>query len=185
MSAMKALLVVTSNKSKAAEIEAITGYRVEAVKLDIPEIQSLDVEEVAREKALTAFRKVKKPVVVDDTGMAISAIGGLPGALVSWFLSTIGPAGILRLVGSTDDRTASVFTCIGYADANGAHTFLGIRHGSLALEPRGANGFGYDSIFVPEGQKRTYAEMSDQEKNADSMRSDALLKLKSFLATLS
>ncbi len=112
--------------------------------------------------------------------MANSAIGGLPGALVSWFLSTIGPVGILRLVGNTDDRSASVFTCIGYADANGARTFLGTRHGSLALEPRGTNGFGYDSIFVPEGQKKTYAEMSDQEKNADSMRSDALLNSRAF-----
>lgn len=183
MAKLESLVVVTGNKGKAAEIGAITGLNVEAVNLDIAEIQSLDVEEVAKQKALSAYNLVKRPVVVDDTGMNIDAIKGLPGALVAWFLDTLGPEGILRLVDNEANRKASVSTCIGYADESGARTFLGTINGSLTSECRGTNGFGYDPIFVPDGQNRTYAEMSSDEKNSHSMRKEALVKFKEFLAT--
>ena len=179
----ESLVVVTGNSSKASEIASITGRLVEPLDLEIREIQSLDVEEVAREKALEAYARVKKPVVVDDTGMTIRALGGLPGALVSWFLDTLGPEGLLKLVGETKDRSATVSTCVAYADAHGARTFLGTVQGQLSTELRGANGFGYDPIFIPEGEVRTYAEMTPEEKNAISMRRLALAKLKEFLAT--
>ena len=67
----KSLVVVTGNKGKAAEIAAIIGWPVEAVGLEILEIQSLDVQEVAKEKALSAYKVLQQPVVVDDTGMTI------------------------------------------------------------------------------------------------------------------
>lgn len=177
------IVVVTGNKGKAAEIEAITGYLVEAVNLDIQEVQSLDVEVVAKEKALAAYRQLSRPVVVDDTGMTIEALKGLPGALVSWFLDTLGPEGIVRLIVGESNRKASVSTCIGYADATGAYTFVGTIYGALTTEPRGAGGFGYDPIFVPDGQDRTYAEMTSEEKNAQSMRKEALIKFRDFLGS--
>ena len=176
------LVVVTGNRNKANEISAITGWPTEAVELDIQEIQSLDVETVAREKALTAYAKVQRPVVVDDTGMSIEAMGGLPGALVVWFLDKLGPQGILNLVSGSPNRKASVSTCIGYADEHGARTFNGTIHGTLTTVLRGDKGFGYDPIFVPDGQARTYAEMSSEEKNACSMRKIALTNFKEFLS---
>lgn len=179
--ANNSLVVVTGNKGKAAEIGAITGLNVEAIPLDIQEIQSLDVEEVARHKALAAYNEVKKPVVIDDTGMIIEALNGLPGALVAWFLDSLGPEGILRLVGDATDRRASVSTCIGYADENGVKTFVGTIHGQLTSEVRGTNGFGYDPIFIPDGEDRTYAEMTSEEKNAHSMRKEALVKFKAYI----
>lgn len=177
----KTLTVVTGNASKAAEIGAITGWPVEAVKLDILEIQSLDLEQVAREKALAAYRAVGKPVVVDDTGMTISALNGLPGPFVAWFLDQLKPQGILDMVQGKADRRAEVATCIGYADEHGAHTFLGTVAGTITTELRGEGGFGYDPIFIPDGQTKTYAEMTIEEKNAISMRSIALGKLRDFL----
>ena len=178
----KVLTVVTGNKGKAAEIAAITGWKVEAVNLDIREVQSLDVQEVAKEKALAAYKEIKRPVVVDDTGMSISALNGLPRALVSWFLDQVGPSGILKMTAGCEDRRASVSTCIGYADEKGARTFVGIIRGNLTFEEKGTNGFGYDPIFVPEGESRTYAEMTSEEKNSHSMRQLALVQLKEFLA---
>ncbi len=180
----KVLTVVTGNKSKAAEIAAITGWQVEATYLDILEVQSLDVQEVAKEKALAAYREIKRPVVVDDTGMSISALNGLPGALVSWFLDQVGPSGILKMIAGCEDRKASVSTCIGYADENGTQVFVGTISGNLAFEEKGTNGFGYDPIFVPEGETRTYAQMTSEEKNSHSMRKLALVQLKEFLAGL-
>lgn len=177
-----ALAIITGNTGKAAEIGAITGWPVEAVKLDILEVQSLDLEQVGREKALAAYRAVGKPVVVDDTGMSIAALKGLPGPFVAWFIDQIGPQGILDMVRGKEDRRVEVSTCIGYADENGARTFLGTVRGTLTTELRGESGFGYDPIFVPDGQTKTYAEMTGDEKNAISMRSIAIGKLRDFLS---
>ncbi|MGH9200554.1 MAG: RdgB/HAM1 family non-canonical purine NTP pyrophosphatase [Vicinamibacterales bacterium] len=180
-SSSRSLLFVTGNKGKAAEVAAIIGWDVDPVKLDLAEIQSLSVEEVAAAKAMEAYRQLQRPVVVDDSGMTIDALSGLPGALLAWFLDTLGPDGILKLIDRSANRRASVSTCIGYADAEGAKTFLGVIEGQLTTERRGANGFGYDPIFIPDGQQLTFAEMSSEQKNAHSMRSIALLRLKAFL----
>lgn len=178
---MKRITVVTGNSKKAKEIEALIGAPVESACLDIKEVQSLSVGEVAREKAFTAYRTLGVPVVVDDTGMNIAALGGLPGALVFWFLDTIGPEGILRLMRDSEDRRASVSTCIAYCEGPDVQLFEGIIEGTVSMEIRGTNGFGYDRIFIPNGQSKTYAEMTTEEKNTISMRSIALSKLRDFL----
>jgi non-canonical purine NTP pyrophosphatase (RdgB/HAM1 family) len=179
----KNITVVTGNKGKAAEIGAILGREVSNVAVELNEIQSLDVAEVAHDKALRAYEAVGAPVIIDDTGMSVEALGGLPGALVVWFLDKLGPSGILKLMHGVADRRASVSTAIGFADASGAHVFVGTVNGTVSGEERGANGFGYDPIFIPEGQARTYAEMASDEKNSISMRAIALGKLAEFLAT--
>lgn len=177
----KEILFITGNNKKVEEVRAITGLNVSAKKLDILEIQSLDVEEVAKAKALAAFRAVGRPVIVDDTGMSIDALGGLPGALVAWFLDSLQPTGILRLMANEKNRKASVSTCIAYADETGVSTFTGTIQGTIAILPRGENGFGYDPIFIPDGCDKTYSEMTTEEKNEISMRKIALLKLKKFI----
>lgn len=177
------LVVVTGNKKKAEEIAAITGYQVEMVELDLPEIQHLDVSEVARMKARDAFQRMKRPLIVDDTGMSIEVLNGLPGALVTWFLERLGPEGILRLVGPAENRRASVSTCIAYADETGIYPFMGTIQGMITTKIRGVEGFGYDPIFIPQGETKTYAEMTPDEKNHQSMRRRALEQLKTFLET--
>lgn len=179
--ARQTLLVVTGNPGKAREIGEITGWPVEAVEIDLPEIQSLDVAEVAAAKVQAAYERVGKPVVVDDTGMSLDALGGLPGALVAWFLDTIGPEGIWRLLEGHADRRASVVTCIGYHDGVDVHVFSGEVRGAVPIEMRGAGGFGYDPIFVPDGHDITYAEMSAEEKNTVSMRKIALERFRDYL----
>ena len=178
---MQKILVITGNQGKANEISAITGLTVEAKKLELPEIQSLSVEEVAKEKAKTAYEIVRQPILVDDTGMSIEVLNGLPGALIVWFLDSLGPQGVLDIIANKKNRKASVSTCIAYADANGVQTFVGTVNGTIPIEPRGDDGFGYDPIFVPEGQNKSYAEMSVNEKNEISMRKIALIKFKNYI----
>lgn len=177
----KEIIFITGNQNKAREVGEITGFDILEKDLEIPEVQSLDIEEVAKVKALAAFALVKKPVIVDDTGMNIEALNGLPGALITWFLKKLGPKGVLGLVSSCENRKASVSTCIAYADDEGVVSFTGTVEGVLADHPRGENGFGYDSIFIPSGQSKTYAEMTPEEKNGISMRKIAILKFKEFL----
>ena len=176
------ILFITGNNKKAEEVRAITGLNVLAKNLEILEIQSLDVEEVAKAKALSAFQATGFPVIVDDTGMSIAALNGLPGALVSWFLDTLKPEGILKLMASETNRKASVFTCIAYADQTGVFSFVGTIQGTISDSLRGENGFGYDPIFIPDSHDKTYAEMTADEKNEISMRKIALLKFKEFIS---
>ena len=178
---MNEILFITSNKKKVEEVSAITGLNVVARNLDIPETQSLDVEEVAKAKALTAFQIANCPVMVDDTGMSIESLNGLPGALVAWFLDTIGAKGILKLLVGEKNRKASVSTCIAFADETGVSVFTGTINGNIAESFRGESGFGYDPIFIPDGYDKTYAEMTADEKNEISMRKIALLKFKEFI----
>lgn len=178
---MQKILVITNSQGKANEISAITGLTVEAKKLELLEIQSLSVEEVAKKKVMAAYKIVRQPVLVDDTGMNIEALNGLPGALVVWFLDLLGPQGVLDLIANKENRKASVSTCIAYADANGVQTFVGTVNGTIPAELRGDEGFGYDPIFIPEGQDKTYAEMTVDEKNEISMRKIALMKFKDYI----
>jgi len=136
-----------------------------AKNLDIPEIQSLDVEEVAKAKALSAFKLTNSPVIVDDTGMSIDSLNGLPGAFVAWFLDNLKPEGILKILTNEKKREASVSTCIAYADQTGVFAFTGVIKGRISESLRGENGFGYDPLFIPDGSDKTYAEMTSDEKN--------------------
>jgi XTP/dITP diphosphohydrolase len=164
------ITLITGNPGKAREYAALLGIEVTAAAAELTEVQALDVAQVAARKAGDAFAQFGVPVLVDDTGLSIQAWNGLPGALVAWFLDTVGPQGILAMAAGLADRRATVTTALGYADDAGVRIFQGAVSGSLAAEPRGSNGFGYDAIFVPSSGHRTFAEMTSQEKNQVSHR---------------
>lgn len=172
------LYFATSNAGKLREARAILGVPIEQIDLDLPELQTLDVAEVVREKALVAHRTVGKAVLVDDTGFAIAAWQGLPGALVRWFVTTVGPAGICRMVDSAASRVVVVTTAVAFHDGADLHLSTGTLRGVVTPKPRGTNGFGWDAIFQPDGHAKTFAEMTDEEKNVISPRRMALEKLR-------
>lgn len=173
--------LITGNKGKAREYATLLGVDVDAVKVDLIEIQSLDVVEVVRYKTQDAYAKLGVPVLVDDTGLSLPAWNGLPGALVTWFLQSVGAQGILNMAVDVTDRSATVTTALGYADSTGVQVFTGTLHGTLTAEPRGDGGFGYDSIFVPSGSELTFAEMSSGQKNAISHRKLAVDALRNAI----
>jgi len=177
------LLFVTSNAGKVHEVEAILGTPVEQLDLDVPEIQALDVEVVVRQKAQTAYTLAAagRPVLVEDTGLYLDALHGLPGALVRWFLTTIGPEGICNLIPPGTDRGARARTAVALCDGETVEVLTGEVPGVIVSRPRGEGGFGWDPIFQPAGATRTFAEMDQAEKNAFSMRRRALERLRERL----
>ncbi|MDR2063649.1 MAG: RdgB/HAM1 family non-canonical purine NTP pyrophosphatase [Candidatus Nomurabacteria bacterium] len=177
---MKGLTLITGSAGKAKEYVVLLGFEIETEKIDLPEIQSTNVVEVVREKAKVAYEKLQRPVIVDDTGLTIKAWKNLPGALIKWFLQNVGDHGIVEMLGDKQ-RDALVTTAIGYCDENGVRIFTGEVAGKISDKPRGKNGFGYDTIFIPGDSDLTYAEMTDDEKNKTSMRAMAVAKLKAFL----
>jgi non-canonical purine NTP pyrophosphatase (RdgB/HAM1 family) len=177
----KSLYIITSNPDKAVEFSRLLNINVVAKQLDLPEIQSLDVREVVKAKAEMAYKIVGQPIIVDDTGIVFNAWNGLPGAFITWFLKTVGSAGLIKMLDSYDDRSAYAITALGYCDENGVQVVSGITNGQIAKIPCGDNGFGYDDIFIPDGSSKTFAEMTDAEKDANSMRAKACVKLKEVL----
>lgn len=175
--------LITGNTGKAAEYAAMLGIEVTAAKAELTEIQSLDVADVAARKAADAYAQLSEPVLVDDTGLTIHGWNGLPGALVVWWLDTVGPQGILDMAAGLTDRRATVTTALGYADKTGVQVFQGTVTGTLATEPRGTAGFGYDPIFIPgtDHSHRTYAQMTSDEKNTISHRRRAIEAMRTGL----
>ncbi|MAF80132.1 non-canonical purine NTP pyrophosphatase, RdgB/HAM1 family [bacterium] len=170
---------VTSNKNKLREFEEILEIKLEQIELDLDEIQEIDVKKVIEHKASEAYAKIQKPVIVEDTGLYIESWKGFPGALAKWVDKTIGFKNIPHLL--KGDRRARAETAVGYYDGKEFRSFRGKIEGSIPTKPRGETGFGWDTIFVPEGHEKTFAEMDAEEKNKISMRRSALEKLKLFL----
>lgn len=170
MASPPSICLITGNEGKAREFGELLGFPVEYQKLDLTEVQALSVEDVARAKAEEAYRILGRPVMVDDTGFSILEWNGLPGALIAWFLKTVGTAGLLGMAHGLESRAVEVTTAIGYADSDGVRVFHGTVRGTLPTTERGTEGFGYDPIFVPDGHEKTFAEMTADEKNELSMR---------------
>ena len=171
----------TSNKNKLREAQQITGISFESLVIDLPEIQAINVIEVIEEKAKVAYKFAGEPVLVEDTGLSIEVWGGLPGALIKWFMKAIGNEGILKMMSSESNRSATVTTHLAYFDGVATHTFSGSIKGEIPESIKGESGFGWDPIFIPEGSTKTFAEMTMFEKNIFSHRKKAIEKLTAYL----
>ncbi|MEM7114231.1 MAG: non-canonical purine NTP pyrophosphatase [Chloroflexota bacterium] len=176
------LLFATSNLHKVKMIQAILGYPVQQVNLDLPEIQAVIVQDVIEQKAQAAFQAIGKPVLVEDTSLSFAAWNGLPGALIRWFVDGVGNDGLCQMLAGFEEREATAETCLGYFDGHRFVSFSGTVKGQIANSPRGDNGFGWDPIFIPKGWDKTFAEMTEAETAVFvSMRKTAVLQLKAYL----
>lgn len=165
-------MFVTGRPEKALEAERL-GFPLERVDLDLSEPQALDPAEVAEAKARAAFERLGRAVLVEDSGLAVDAWGGFPGALVKWLEKSAGLDAIARMLDAFPDRGARAVCVIAYFDGEGMRTARGVSRGSIAASPRGSHGFGWDALFVPEGEERTFAEMGPAEKDRVSHRGRA------------
>lgn len=183
----------TANKNKVREIEAVLGYEIRvAENLDVPEVQCKgfsedDIRYVAGEKARAAFAANRNsPVIVEDSALCIEGLEGRPGPLVDQFAGTPDARKALcRSIGPCTSRQAVAWCALAMFDGENVQVRLGSVKGEIADSPRGDKGFGWDDIFIPDHpslkdrkSKRTFAEMTAQEKNAISMRKAAVESLR-------
>jgi non-canonical purine NTP pyrophosphatase (RdgB/HAM1 family) len=178
------LLFVTSNAGKLAEIQAVIPD-VQALDIDLPEIQSIDARRIIEAKLQEALNGQDGPLIVEDTSLYIDSLNGLPGPLIKWFIKTVDLVGIHKMASTMGNGDTSAFarTCIGYANASGEVEFFEASIKGRIVAPRGDNGFGWDSIFQPDGYEQTFAEMDRDTKNSLSMRRQAAEKLRAHLQT--
>jgi XTP/dITP diphosphohydrolase len=153
------------------------GYELEHLKTPYPEIQAESLEITIIPGLQWLVSKFDRPVMIDDSGLFIDSLGDFPGVYSSYVFKTLGCEGILRLMEGMEKRTARFECCIGYLEPDGDPFIAkGVAHGSISKTMRGEGGFGYDPIFVPEGDARTYAEIEVREKNSISHRGKAMSK---------
>ena len=170
---------VTSNLNKVQEASKILEFPLEQVStIIINEIQTYDINEIVEDKAKQAYKKLKCPVMVEDSGLVFSAWNGLPGALVKWFEISVGCHGLLKMLEGFNSREAFAICVIAIFDGQNICFSKGEVKGKLAYSVRGTNGFGWDTIFIPDGYEKTYAEMSFDGKNSISHRCRAFENLK-------
>lgn len=180
---MKKLYLASGNPEKVREAEAILKIPIEIANIETDEVQSMDLDYVTRRKAEEAFKIVKSPLIVDDVGFEIEAWNSFPGPLVKFLFKSLGNAGVLKLLENEKNRNVKVQAIVGYHDGKEIHTFLGERKAKIAFEERGSDGWGFDSIIIPEGETKTIAELGFDHKNKYSHRALALVKLKEYLTS--
>ena len=183
---MMELGLVTSNAGKVHELAAVLeplGHAVTQREFGYPEVQAPTLEAVV-EFGLEwlAQNHPDETLLIDDAGLFVDALGGFPGVYSRHAWDTIGPTGVLALLGNGEERSAEFRCVLGLLLPEGGHQlFHGSCRGSITRAPRGDGGFGYDPIFIPEDAERTFAELSLAEKNGVSHRGRALTELVEYL----
>lgn len=173
--------LVTSNKGKIGQIERLLGVPIKHAGLDLIEIQTLDMKEIVEAKAREAYRLLNVPVIVDDAAVYIDGLNGLPGPFAKWVEVAIGLEGVCRLADPFPGRKGRMIVGLGYFDGKEFVSFVGEALGSIAEHPRGEFGFGFDIVFIPEGDTRTWGELSTEDQDAVSARKIAVDGLKQYL----
>lgn len=187
------ICLATNNSHKILEIKQILGGKYELMTLkDIGHVEELPetgttLEANSLEKASYLFKKYNIACMADDSGLEITSLGNEPGVDSAHYAGPQRNARdnmkkVLSGLANSNDRSASFKTVITFIDAKGnVHQFVGTVEGQITKEEMGGEGFGYDPIFLPNGHKKTFAEMTTAEKNAISHRAKALEKLQQFM----
>lgn len=194
------LVLASRNPGKLAELRRLLGNEYELVALpeSLPDVAETGetFEENALLKARAAAHETGLPAIADDSGLTVDALNGMPGVLSARWSGLpsddpIRDQANLRLVLAQlsdlpEERRGAAFVCaaaVALPDGP-SHVVRGVVHGSLLDEPRGTGGFGYDPIFVPEGDTRTTAELAPADKDAISHRGRAFRTLAANLPEL-
>ncbi|MGB3585373.1 MAG: non-canonical purine NTP diphosphatase [Tunicatimonas sp.] len=186
------LCFATNNAHKITEVQHTLGGRFDIISLqdigcteELPETQAT-LEGNAQQKADFVHQHYQVDCFADDTGLEIETLQGEPGVHSAHYAgpqrsSQANMQKVLDKLQNTDDRQAQFRTVIALMLDGKLHTFEGAVAGSIAQQPSGKQGFGYDPIFIPQGYQQSFAEMSLEEKNRISHRSRAVQQLVNFL----
>ena len=192
---MKKLVFATNNPHKLEEIRAILGSKLEILSLadigcdaDIPETAET-LEGNALIKAHYVYDNYKLDCFADDTGLEVDALHGLPGVHTARYAypdrhnPEANMIKLLEALRENNDRNARFRTVIALIEKGKEHLFEGVVEGVIAREKSGTQGFGYDPVFIPEGNSKTFAELGEDIKNTISHRALAVQKLAEYLAS--
>lgn len=189
---MRTLVFASNNAHKAAEIRAVLGndfsiitMKEAGMDIDIPEPHASFLEN-AREKSTVIFRLKGCDCFSEDSGLEVEVLDGAPGVLSARYAgepsnSEKNIEKLLWVMQGMHNRKARFRTVISLILDGKEHVFEGACEGRITWSPKGANGFGYDPVFIPEGYEITFAEMGMEQKIEMSHRKKAVEKMAAFL----
>ncbi|MBL7740464.1 MAG: RdgB/HAM1 family non-canonical purine NTP pyrophosphatase [Chitinophagaceae bacterium] len=189
------LIFATNNQYKADEINAVIGNSIQVITLkeagidvDIPEPYDT-LEANASEKSKVIYSLTKTNCFSEDTGLEVKALNGEPGVKSARYAGNDRSFDknidkLLQKLQDMPDRSARFRTVVSLIIEGKETLFEGICEGRIINEKKGAAGFGYDPVFIPDGSDKTFGEMTMEEKNRFSHRKKATEKLVAFLNTL-
>jgi len=169
------VIFASSNTHKYEEAEKILAefeIKLGFFQTELVEIQDDSLSKIALQKVENAYEKCKRPVIVEDDGLFIDSLSGFPGPYSSYIFNTIGNNGILKLIG--DNRDAQFVAIIAFCDSSNEPTLFESSVAGTISKSIQDGGWGYDPIFIPEKQIKTYAELTN--KNKLSHRYESLKK---------
>ena len=177
---------ITGNQHKADYLAKLLEMPLDHQKVDLDEIQSISLEEIVIRKAKQAYGQIGRPVLVEDVALGFSALHGLPGPFVKFFVeSEDGLENMCRMLDGFTDRSARAECMFAYYDGNECTVIAGGLRGSIADHPKGEGGFGWDQIFCPEGYEgKTRAELILEQNEATYKTINPIAKLHDFLKSL-
>ena len=179
------LFFASSNENKFQEAERILtnlGVKVNFSKTTLEEIQSSSLSEIAEQKAISAYELIQKPVIIEDDGLFIDSLNGFPGPYSSYVYDTIGNKGIMNLLENSEFKDAKFVSIIAYlGGSDGVKLFESSIPGKISSVIE-KGGWGYDPIFIPDGESKTYANVSDKDKL--SHRAASLKKFSSWYLSM-
>ncbi len=179
-SSKKTVTFITGNQNKADQLAKYIGQPIDHVKIDLDEIQSMDLKEIVEHKVRQAYEKIQSPVIVEDISLEFEALGGLPGPFIRFFVDNVPFETICSMIdGKT--RVATAKAVFGYCDGEKTELFEGELKGRISEIPVGENGYGWDKIFIPEGYDVTRASFGEEDYHKTYLIFKPLAKLKSFL----
>jgi inosine triphosphate pyrophosphatase len=178
----KNITFITGNQSKAEYLAKYLGFPVDHMKLDLDEIQSLDLKEIVEHKVRQAFEIIKSPVIVEDVSLELEALGGLPGPFIRFFVEKVPFETICSMVNGKT-RNAVARCVFGYYDGKRLKLFEGKLDGEIPEKPAGDKGFGWDQIFIPKGYTVTRASLNEEDDRKTYLQIKPFAKLKEFLLT--
>lgn len=155
---------ITGNQNKADKLQAMIGLPIEHQKVELDEIQSSSIEVIAEHKARQAYAVIGKPVLIEDSGLEFTALGGLPGPFIKFFVEIPnGEETLCRMLDGFADRSARAVAVFAYYDGVEMKLIKGGANGSIVDHPRGDNGWDWDKVFAPDGYGGlTQAEQTDE-----------------------
>ena len=172
------ITIVTGNPNKLKELQTMfPGREMTSAAVEIPEIQSLSLEEIVRAKVRAAFDAVGAPVIVEDVSFEIAALGGMPGPFVKWWANTAGYEPALIVCEAAGEWGAKATCGAAYFDGERLEYAEGIVSGRLTQRTEG-DGFGFDFYFAPDGYDTTFAMLGLETKNKISHRALAMRALR-------
>ncbi len=177
---MKDVVFITGNKNKAAYLSKYLGVAVAHKKVDLDELQSLDIKAVVRHKLQQAYATVQRPVLVEDVALEFVALGGLPGTFIRWFAQAMSYAELCALL-DNKDRSAVARCMFGYYDGVVERYFEGSMLGTIADVPMGSGGYGWDQIFIPHGYEITRAQMNAVDDKKTYLQIKPFEQVRQFL----